>query len=301
MLRIGTCSWKYDSWRGLVYSDKEKINYLEEYSQKYNTVEIDQWFWSLFSPSKAVLPNGSTIESYKNSIPSNFLFTIKVPNSITLTHYYKRGKDEHLKSNPYFLSNDLFDEFIRILDPLKDNIGCLIFQFEYLNKQKMSSLSEFQDKFNKFYSNLDSDAPPLGIEIRNPNYLNKSYFQFLSDLNVMPVFLEGYYMPPVLKTYQDFKDYINRSAVIRLHGLDRKGIEKIANEKWNKIYINRDKELNGIMEMVRELEKREVDLFVNVNNHFEGSAPLTIRKIKDKLLFHSIINYSAVDLGLQSY
>jgi len=283
MLRIGTCSWKYDSWRGLVYSDKEKINYLEEYSQIFNTVEIDQWFWSLFLPSKAILPKGSVVESYKKSIPNNFLFTIKVPNSLTLTHYYTRSKEEQLKLNPYFLSNDLFDEFIRILDPIKENIDCLIFQFEYLNKQKMSSLSEFQNKFNKFYSNLDSDTPPIGIEIRNPNYINKSYFQFLSDLKITPVFLEGYYMPPVTKVYQDFKDYIKSSAVIRLHGPDRKVIERLANDNWGKIYINRDKELNGIVEMIRKLEKREVDLFVNVNNHFEGSAPLTINKIKEKL------------------
>ena len=39
-LRIGTCSWKYDSWRGLVYSDQKSLNYLQEYSQQYNTVEI---------------------------------------------------------------------------------------------------------------------------------------------------------------------------------------------------------------------------------------------------------------------
>ena len=283
MLRIGTCSWKYDSWRGLVYSDNEKINYLQEYSNLYNTVEIDQWFWSLFLPSKAVLPKVSIVESYKNSVPKDFLFTIKVPNSITLTHYYKRSKQEQLQPNPYFLSNDLFDDFIRILDPLKENIGCLIFQFEYLNKQKMSSLSEFQDKFNKFYSNVESDVPPIGIEIRNPNYLNKSYFQFLSDLNITPVFLEGYYMSSVSKVYQHYKDYIKRSAIIRLHGPDRKGIEKLANDNWNKIYINRDTELNGIIEMLRDLKNREVDLFVNVNNHFEGSAPLTIKKIVEKL------------------
>ena len=32
--------------------------------------------------------------------------------------------------------------------------------------------------------------------------------------------------------------------------------------------------------MIKELQINEVDLFVNVNNHFEGSAPLTIEKIK---------------------
>ena len=45
-LHIGTCSWKYDSWRGIVYSDLKEKNYLREYSQHYSTVEVDQWFWS---------------------------------------------------------------------------------------------------------------------------------------------------------------------------------------------------------------------------------------------------------------
>ena len=50
-LRIGTSSWKYDSWKALVYDlDKnyKPQDYLSDYSQYYNTVEIDQWFWSLF-------------------------------------------------------------------------------------------------------------------------------------------------------------------------------------------------------------------------------------------------------------
>ncbi|MCZ7612656.1 MAG: DUF72 domain-containing protein [Ignavibacteriaceae bacterium] len=71
--------------------------------------------------------------------------------------------------------------------------------------------------------------------------------------------------------------------VIRLHGTDRKGIEEIANNNWSQIYINRDKEILSIAEMIRDLQKNEIDLFVNVNNHFEGSAPITINKIKEQL------------------
>ncbi|MCZ6702519.1 MAG: DUF72 domain-containing protein, partial [Ignavibacteria bacterium] len=67
MIRFGTCSWKYDSWRGILYSDEININYLKEYSSHYSTVEIDQWFWSLYAPDKVVLPNTKTVEDYKNS------------------------------------------------------------------------------------------------------------------------------------------------------------------------------------------------------------------------------------------
>lgn len=283
MIRIGTCSWKYDSWRGLIYPDSPKINYLKEYSKSYNTVEIDQWFWSLFEPTKVVLPRKNIVEAYKESIPKDFIFTIKVPNSLTLTHYYKSNKEAELKPNPFFLSVDLFNQFLGLINPLMNNIGCLIFQFEYLNKRKMKSLKEFQTKFYEFHKSLSSKIPQIGLEIRNPNYLNTSYFQFLNELNIAPVFLEGYYMPSVVDIYKKNKYEIKNLAVLRLHGPDRKRIEKIANENWNKIYLNRDKEIRQIVEMIKELETNEVDLFVNVNNHFEGSAPLTIEKIKSQL------------------
>jgi len=283
MLRLGTCSWKYDSWKGIVYSDTNPKNYLKEYSKKFNTVEIDQWFWSLFPPSKVVLPQKKVVEEYKKFVPPDFRFTIKVPNSITLTHFYKDAKEDQLKPNPFFLSVEVFEEFLDSIEPIKNQVGCLIFQFEYLNKQKMNSLSEFQLKFSEFYKGLNKKAPSIGIEIRNPNYLNEKYFKLLSELNLAPVFLEGYYMPPIVEIYSKFKKHINNIAVIRLHGPDRKGIEKIANENWNQIYINRDAEIKSIVEMIKELQNNEVDLFINVNNHFEGSAPLTIEKIKKNI------------------
>ncbi|MCL4280545.1 MAG: DUF72 domain-containing protein, partial [Ignavibacteriaceae bacterium] len=175
------------------------------------------------------------------------------------------------------------NQFLETIEPIKDKIGCLIFQFEYLNKQKMKSLSEFQNKFSEFRSQIKNDSPPIGIEIRNPNYLNEKYFTFLSEQKIAPVLLEGYYMSPITETYSKFKKQFKNLMVIRLHGTDRKGIEEIANNNWSQIYINRDKEILSIVEMIRDLQKNEIDLFVNVNNHFEGSAPITINKIKEQL------------------
>jgi uncharacterized protein YecE (DUF72 family) len=283
MLRFGTCSWKYDSWKGIVYPESQIKNHLAEYSRRFNTVEVDQWFWSLFPPAKAVLPKKSVAEEYLESVPDDFLFTIKVPNSITLTHFYKEGKDDSLKPNPFFLSVELFNEFLDSIGNLKKQTGCLIFQFEYLNKQKMSSQAGFLSKFSDFHKQLNKKIPPIGIELRNPNYLNEKYFKFISELNIAPVFLHGYYMPPAPEVYTKFKKYVKNLAVIRLHGADRKGIEKIAQDNWNRIYINRDEEIKSIIEMIKDLQSREVDLFVNVNNHFEGSAPLTIEKLKEKI------------------
>ena len=282
MLRIGTCSWKYDSWRGFLYSDEQKINYLKEYANHYNTVEIDQWFWSLFG-NKVVLPKNSDVQKYKNSVPEDFLFTIKVPNSLTLTHQYRTNKSKELISNPNFLSNEVFEEFLRILKPLENQIGTLMFQFEYLNKQKMPSLNEFQSKFYDFIDLIPKDIPQISLEIRNPNYLNESYFRFLNELKISHIFLQGYYMPPINQVYDRFKDYIKQMTVIRLHGPDRKEIEKISGKNWNQIYINRDDELTLLVDIIRDLQSKNVDIYLNINNHFEGSAPLTIQKLNNLL------------------
>lgn len=283
MIRIGTCSWKYDSWRGIVYSDNDKINYLEEYSKYYSTVEIDQWFWSLFPPNKVVLPQKAVVNEYKKSVPKDFKFTIKVPNSITLTHFYSRNKNGELKTNPYFLSNDLFIEFLNSIELIKPQVGCLMFQFEYLNKQKMVSLNNFVNAFRTFHSNLPKSIPDLAIEIRNPNYLNQNYFEFLNSLNIYHVFLQGYYMPSIFEVYEKYKSFIKDLTIIRLHGEDRRGIEKISEGNWNKIYLAHDGELKKVAALLKELNSKKIDVYLNINNHYEGSAPLTIQRIKDLL------------------
>ena len=146
MLHIGTCSWKYDSWKGIIYPDKDDINYLKEYSKYYKTVEVDQWFWSLFGNKNVLLPKDTDVKAYTKSVPDDFKFTIKIPNSITLTHYYNRDKKAPLKTNPHFFSPDLMNTFLQSLKPMDKKIGVLMFQFEYLNKQKMSGLQEFLDR-----------------------------------------------------------------------------------------------------------------------------------------------------------
>ncbi|MEO8230847.1 MAG: DUF72 domain-containing protein [Ignavibacteriota bacterium] len=280
IIRFGTCSWKYESWKGIIYPEKEIFDYLKEYSNHFNTVEIDQWFWSLFAPSRVVLPNKKIVNEYKNSVPKDFLFTIKIPNAITLTHFYRKNKSEELIKNPHFLSVDLFNQFLDSIERLQDQIGCLIFQFEYLNKEKMNSQSQFQNLFYDFLNKASGASIPIGIEIRNPNYLNKNYFNFLEQLKIIPVFLEGYYMPSVIESIQKHINNLSGSVVFRLHGPDRTMIEKLSNENWNQIYMDRISELEKLAELFKDLLNRKLDLFVNVNNHFEGSAPITISRIK---------------------
>ena len=286
MLRFGTCSWKYPSWKGLVYSASDGINYLEEYARRYRTVEIDQWFWSLFDTDSITLPRTETVAEYLSSVGDDFQFTIKAPNSVTLTHLLRRRTEKWTARNPYFLSPQLFADFLARIEPMRSQTACVILQFEYLNKQKMSGVTEFCERIDAFLRALPdyTDPWPLGIELRNPNYLTDSYFATIARHDVPHVYCQGYYLPPADEVHEKadsaLPDRMPGPAVIRLLGPDRARIEAATGRRWDRIVAPKDDELPGIVDMVTDMLRRGIDVYVNVNNHYEGSAPLTIEKLE---------------------
>jgi len=107
----------------------------------------------------------------------------------------------------------------------------------------------------------------------------------LDRLELVPVLLQGYWMPPIVQVYEQYQSRIasHDTAIIRLLGPDRKGIEETTDKQWDRIVAPRDKELTAIVDMVQDMLGRGVRVYVNVNNHYEGSAPLTIRRIQGML------------------
>ncbi len=265
-----------------MYSAAREINYLEEYARKYDTVEVDQWFWSLHGPGKISLPRERTVKEYADSVPDDFRFSVKVPNSISLSHFYRKSKTDPLDENPDFLSVDLFTRFLDTLAPMHHLLGPLMLQFEYLNRDKIPAQGVFLERLGEFLSAVPRDFP-IGIESRNPNYLNAKYFSLLEEQGVHHVFLQGYYMPPVGNIFEKSGVPACGTTVIRLHGPDRKGIEAKTGGAWDKRLEPREEELADIVEMTHVLLSQDVDVYLNVNNHYEGSAPLTIARLREML------------------
>ncbi|MGA2547808.1 MAG: DUF72 domain-containing protein [Rectinemataceae bacterium] len=185
-LHIGTCSWKYPSREGLVYSSRE--------------------------PSDA----------------------------LTLTHHHGK-KGASLEANNKFLDVSLFLNFLDSVAPIVPPTGLFIFQFEYLNKDKMVSKEKFYHELGGFLSGLPSDLP-YAVEIRNPKWLDRE---------------QGLYPAPLGGSWR---------------------MEERTGEDWSKIIRPKDENLHRISEVVLRMLGRGVEVFVNVNNHYEGSAPLTIAK-----------------------
>ncbi len=275
---LGTCSWKYPSWEGLVYSSREPANYLEEYARKYDSVEVDQWFWSL-GKTGASLPRREVVADYDASTPTDFRFSIKCPNALTLTHQYAR-KGEPLVENPRFLDTDFFLRFIESLALIVPKTVVFMFQFEYLNRDKMPSKQVFLEKLSRFLNALPRDLP-YAVEIRNPRWMDDSWFDFLREHQVAPVLLQGYWMDDVATILGQHGSRIGETVCVRLHGEDREGMEERTGEDWSKIVRPKDEEIERIAGSLKIQYGNGKRLIVNFNNHYEGSAPLTIEKFRE--------------------
>jgi uncharacterized protein YecE (DUF72 family) len=269
-LRVGTCSWKYPSWAGLVYSRADGIDYLAEYARKYSTVEVDQWFWTL-------RPSPTDVERYRDAVPESFRFTVKAPNALTLVHAPGRKGAEPVP-NPRFLSTAVLGEFLAGLEPLRPLVGRVMFQFGYLNKKMVASAAAFLEGLDRFLAAAPAGWP-YAVEIRNAAWLDRPFFEMLRSRRAGAVLIQGYWMPPIAEVHARAADLLDGPVVVRLHGPDRGGMEEKAGGAWDRIVEPRDAELETVAGMVRRLLKGGHDVFLNVNNHYEGSAPLTIDRL----------------------
>jgi uncharacterized protein YecE (DUF72 family) len=74
--RIGTQGWNYDFWNGVFYPQGARpADRLELYSRIFDTVEVDSTFYAT--------PPAGRFRSWYDRTPPGFVFTAKLPRSIT--------------------------------------------------------------------------------------------------------------------------------------------------------------------------------------------------------------------------
>lgn len=83
--------------------------------------------------------------------------------------------------------------------------------------------------------------------------------------------------------YGQHADELTGRAVIRLHGPDREAMDERSGKDWSRIVDPRDGEVNDLAGVVRYLQQRGKKAWMFANNHFEGCAPLTIERIRERM------------------
>jgi len=146
----------------------------------------------------------------------------------------------------------------------------------------MAGQSMLIERLRAFLDQVPRDIP-IALDPRNGPYIDEAWFSFLSETDIYHVFSEKQFTPPITELYQRYGRLLNKRVVIRLLGGDRKSIEEASGAQWNKI-IDPKPQLPAIATMISDLVSSGREVHVDVNNHYEGSAPETIERLKGFLL-----------------
>jgi uncharacterized protein YecE (DUF72 family) len=249
--RIGTSAFTAAGWPGTFYPEGMKpADYLTYYSTKFSTVEIDSTFYRT--------PSAKTVEGWRAKTPRGFMISAKVPRDITHDKCLVDCEDD-------------FDTFIDTISNLGDRLGLLLLQFPYFNREAFKTGDEFTARLKPFLKKLPKKHR-FAIEIRNKNWLNVKFADLLREFNVALVLQDQVWMP--LPSGMAFDYFTADFTYVRLLG-DRKGIEK-ETKVWDKVIVNRSKELHSWVDVCHASVKRGVSTYVYVNNHYAGHAPATV-------------------------
>ena len=200
---LGTSSWKYAGWRGMLYDESRYIwrgkvaesrfekNCLSEYAEVFKTVCVDAAYYTF--PSEKYLGGLAT------QVPSDFRFGLKVTDEITVRRFpnLPRFGIRAGKANENFLNADLFSRaFLKPCESIRSNIGVLMFEFSRFYPSDYEHGRDFVADIDRFLGDLPKGWP-YAIEMRNRQWLVPEYFACLAKHGVTHVFNSWEAMPSV--------------------------------------------------------------------------------------------------------
>ncbi|MEP6937772.1 MAG: DUF72 domain-containing protein [Chthoniobacterales bacterium] len=276
-IRLGTCGWTFDEWRGPFFPPElPTARWIDFYSHYFPAVEVDSTFYSA--------PNEQTIRRWNESTPSGFRFACKLPRAIT---HACRLRD---------CSAEL-TAFLRSIEPLGSKLHVILVQLppSFTAKDGKSILRGFLEQ-------LPRDLR-FAIEFRHPGWHRPQVINLLEKHRVCWVWSD---ISPLDERNLAPFEFLPRTAdflYVRLLGdyatkYDRSGQRM---HRYGKLLWKREAALDSWgIKIERQLDDvRSVWGFVN--NHFEGFAPETCQRLAQRLGFElplpSEIEQSAAERG----
>jgi uncharacterized protein YecE (DUF72 family) len=288
-LYLGTSSWAFPGWAGLVYdrvASQEILAHegLAAYAAHplLRAVGIDRTYY-------APLP-AADFDAYRQAVPEGFRFLVKAHQLCTLP-FVRSGPAEknRSKKNPLFLdSGYAADEVVRpFMEGLREKAGVLVFQFSPLQAASVGGPDEFVQRLERFLGLLPR-GPLYAVELRSPALATPPYFQALGGLGAAHCFNVHPTMPGLAR-----QERLAQSApserfpalVVRWMLRRDQGYEG-ARDRFSPFdrLVEEDAEARStIARMALEAVRAGRPAFVIANNKAEGSAPLTIFRLAEEL------------------
>lgn len=243
--RIGCSGWSYKTWSGPFYPSGVKAgDFLRLYSKVFDTVEIDSTFYNI--------PPASVVSNWAKNVPDGFLFSPKMPG--TITHDNRLANVEVL-----------LDKFLESIMNLGGKLGMILIQLP-----PSFSYERDRESLRGFVENLPNELK-FAVEFRHHSLFREDIYSLLENNGVTLAWSE---IPmtgnPGVST--------TTNAYLRLVG-DR----SIKDEDFGKIQKNRDDEMTRWSDKLKSV-RDDVDLaYIYSNNHFQGFGPGTVNLFREKL------------------
>jgi uncharacterized protein YecE (DUF72 family) len=283
-LRLGTSSWTFPGWAGLVYQrtyPNQRVftrESLSEYARHplLTTVGIDR---SHYAPLDT-----TTLREYASMLPAGFRCVMKAWDELTTMVFpdHERYGPRRGQRNPSFLDPVRFREAVAgpVLDAFADHIGPIV--LEVAPMRRAPSPKDFEHALEHFLQK----APPelhYAVELRNPELVTPRYLGILRHYAASHVLNFWTLMKPLREQLAVDGILPGPVVVSRLllppyTGYEQRKRELSPFDRIVDVQHEMREDVVGLVERCGELGHT---LYVIANNKAEGSAPLTLRAIAE--------------------
>jgi len=261
-IRIGTCAWTFEDWRGYFYpSDLPESQWLEFYANHFPSVEVDSTFYAA--------PLAATIRRWIEVTPATFRFTCKLPREIT--HAY-RLRDCAAELNLFF----------QAIEPLAPKLQVILIQLlpSFAPNDGKAALSKFLHQLPRDFR--------FAIEFRHAGWHRPHIIRLLEKHRICWVWADTTPLNERNLAPFEFLPCTTDFLYLRLLGdyATKYGVDGEDLHRYEKLLWKREAALHSwSLKIERHLsEVRSVWAFAS--NHFEGFAPETCQRLAERLGFN---------------
>ena len=291
-IRLGTSSWFFPGWRGLVY---EGVHPQPALSQKglaayaqipmLRTVSLDRTFYAAIT----------TIEyaRYAAQVPDGFSFVVKAPAMVC--DAVIRGEDGRGKvANPHFLDPAIAArEFVvPCLEGLGEKAGPMVFQISPLPRELVEDAATLIERLAVFFAALPKELGPrrpiYALELRNAELLTPRLMRMLAAAGVRYCLGLHDRMPEVERQAVALKalDGDTPGDLVVRWNLRRGFLYQAAKQRYEPFdrLVDEDVESRKVLaQLAATAFKAKRRVWITANNKAEGSAPLSLLKLAGEI------------------
>jgi uncharacterized protein YecE (DUF72 family) len=279
-LRLGTSSWYFPGWEGIVYDRKISEQTaaqagLQAYAQHplLRTVGVDRSFYKPLTADQFAVYARQTGEAFR--------FLVKAPADIT--NSFLRGPKGLVRSEHFLDARFAIEQLVEpCVQGLGAKCGVLLFQFSPLGKAITAEPDRFANQLYRFLHALPQ-GPLYAVEIRDPALLVERFFKALDAGNARYCVGVHARMPSAEKQIEMSSAMSAGPFVARwnLRGGFQYEQAKSRYFPFDKLVDEDPATRETLATACASAAREQRPAFVIVNNKAEGSAPLSIFKLQN--------------------